>query len=113
MVAGYNIATQSRLVKGRIGYMSQLFSLYPDLTVEQNLDFYGSIYGLSKKEKRIKKDWVIELAGLKGRESYLTRELAGGCTNLQSSFWMNQPLGLTLSAARNSGMQSTGSRKMG
>ena len=73
-----DIATHSRLVKGRIGYMSQLFSLYPDLTVEQNLDFYGSIYGLGGKEKKIKKGWVIELSGLKGKERYLTSELAGG-----------------------------------
>src|SRR3989337_1401966 len=47
-VGGCDIATHSRQVKGRIGYMSQLFSLYPDLTVEQNLDFYGSIYDLSR-----------------------------------------------------------------
>jgi len=73
-----DIATHSRLVKGRIGYMSQLFSLYPDLTVEQNLDFYGSIYGLGRKDKKIKKGWVIELSGLKGKERYLTSELAGG-----------------------------------
>ena len=77
-VGGYDIATHPRQVKGRIGYMSQLFSLYPDLTVEQNLDFYGSIYGLGRKEKKIKKEWVIELAGLQGRGDYLTRELAGG-----------------------------------
>ena len=77
-VGRYNIATHSRLVKGRIGYMSQLFSLYPDLTVEQNMDFYGSIYGLGRKEKKIKKGWVIELSGLKGKERYLTSELAGG-----------------------------------
>ena len=77
-VGGCDIATHSRLVKGRIGYMSQLFSLYPDLTVEQNLDFYGSIYGLGRKEKKIKKGWVIELSGLKGKERYLTSELAGG-----------------------------------
>jgi ABC-2 type transport system ATP-binding protein len=78
MVAGYDVGTQPRLVKGNIGYMSQLFSLYPDLTVEQNMDFYGTIYGLGKKEKKIKKEWVIELAGLKGKEKYLTGDLAGG-----------------------------------
>lgn len=77
-VGRYDIATHSRLVKGSIGYMSQLFSLYPDLTVEQNLDFYGSIYDLGRKEKKIKKGWVIELSGLKGKERYLTSELAGG-----------------------------------
>ncbi|MDY6971457.1 MAG: ATP-binding cassette domain-containing protein [Thermodesulfobacteriota bacterium] len=78
VVADYDIATHPRLVKSKIGYMSQLFSLYPDLTVEQNLDFYGSIYALDKKDKKIKRDWVIELAGLKGKEKYLTSELAGG-----------------------------------
>jgi len=78
IVAGYDIAAQPRLVKNNIGYMSQLFSLYPDLTVDQNLDFYGSIYGLEKRDKKIKKSWVIELAGLKGKEKYLTSELAGG-----------------------------------
>ncbi|MDO8784775.1 MAG: ABC transporter ATP-binding protein [Syntrophales bacterium] len=77
-VGGYDIATHPRQVKKNIGYMSQLFSLYPDLTVEQNMDFYGSIYGLSRKEKKIKKEWVIELAGLQGKEIYQTRELAGG-----------------------------------
>lgn len=77
-VAGYNITTQARLVKSQIGYMSQLFSLYPDLTVEQNLNFYGSIYGISRKEKKKRKEWVIELAGLKGMEKYLTSELSGG-----------------------------------
>jgi len=78
MVGGYDILTHPRQVKGKIGYMSQLFSLYPDLTVEQNLDFYGSVYGLGRKEKKIKKEWVIELAGLQGKGKYLTRELAGG-----------------------------------
>ncbi len=77
-VAGHDTAVKARLVKRNIGYMAQLFSLYPDLTVNQNLDFYASVYGLGKKEKKIKKDWAIELAGLKGKERYLTRELAGG-----------------------------------
>ncbi|MDY6856975.1 MAG: ATP-binding cassette domain-containing protein [Thermodesulfobacteriota bacterium] len=78
MVAGYDVGIQPRLVKANIGYMSQLFSLYPDLTVEQNMDFYGTIYGLGKKEKKIKKEWVIELAGLKDKEKHLTGDLAGG-----------------------------------
>ena len=77
-VAGHDVKTESRLVKNRIGYMSQLFSLYPDLTVGQNLDLYASIYELSKKEKKIRKEWAIELAGLKGMEKYLTQDLVGG-----------------------------------
>ena len=77
-VAGFDIATQSRLVRNRIGYMSQLFSLYPDLTVGQNLDLYAGIYGLTKKEKRIRKGWALELSGLKGKEKYLTSDLVGG-----------------------------------
>ena len=77
-VAEYDIATQSRLVRSRIGYMSQLFSLYPDLTVDQNLDLYASIYGLGKKEKQIRKGWAIDLAGLKGMEKHLTKDLVGG-----------------------------------
>ncbi len=77
-VGGYDIATEPRRAKERIGYMSQLFSLYPDLTVSQNLDFYGSVYGLGGKEKSSKKDWALDFAGLKGKEKYLTSELAGG-----------------------------------
>ncbi|MBU3949539.1 MAG: ATP-binding cassette domain-containing protein [Proteobacteria bacterium] len=77
-VGGFDIATNPRQVKKSIGYMSQLFSLYPDLTVGQNLDFYGSVYGLGGKEKRKKKDWVVDFAGLLGKEKYLTSELAGG-----------------------------------
>ena len=78
IVGGYDIATQAELVKKRIGYMSQLFSLYPDLTVQQNIDLYASIYGLKKKDKKIRKDWVIDLAGLRGMEKYLTGDLVGG-----------------------------------
>lgn len=77
-IAGFDIATQSRLVRNRIGYMSQLFSLYPDLTVNQNLDLYADIYGLTKKEKQTRKGWALELSGLKGKEKYLTSDLVGG-----------------------------------
>jgi ABC-2 type transport system ATP-binding protein len=77
-VAGFDIATQSRLVKNRVGYMSQLFSLYPDLTVDQNLDLYASIYSLSRQEKQTRKGWAIELSGLKGKEKYITADLVGG-----------------------------------
>lgn len=77
-VAGHNVSTERKLAKAKIGYMSQLFSLYPDLTVAQNLEFYASIYGLSRREKISKIAGVIELAGLAGMEKYLTRELPTG-----------------------------------
>ena len=77
-VAGYDTAKNSQQVKGKIGYMAQLFSLYPDLTVRQNLEFYAGVYGLSKKDKKIKIDWVLDLADLKEKQTFLTRELAGG-----------------------------------
>jgi ABC-2 type transport system ATP-binding protein len=58
--------------------MSQKFSLYEDLTVEQNLDFYGGIYRIPPDRKLARKSWVLRMAGLEGREQSLTRELAGG-----------------------------------
>lgn len=78
VIAGFDVGRDAALVRERIGYMSQLFSLYPDLTVEQNLDLYASIYDISNKEKEMRKDWIIELAGLKGLEKYLTSDLVGG-----------------------------------
>jgi ABC-2 type transport system ATP-binding protein len=77
-IAGHNVATERKLAKSKIGYMSQLFSLYPDLTVAQNLDFYATIYELSRSEKKSKIAWVIELAGLAGMEKHLTRDLPTG-----------------------------------
>lgn len=77
-VAGHNVLTERKLAKAKIGYMSQLFSLYPDLTVAQNLEFYASIYGLSPRERIAKMRGAIELAGLTGMEKYLTRELPTG-----------------------------------
>ncbi len=78
MVGGFSISTQAEKIKKIIGYMSQRFTLYQDLTVEENIDFHGGIHGLSPSEKKERKDWVIKMAGLKGRERSLTRELAGG-----------------------------------
>ncbi len=59
-VAGYNVKTQSELVKKSIGYMSQKFSLYDDLTVQENITFFGGIYGLSKKQIKSKTETLIE-----------------------------------------------------
>ncbi len=77
-VAGKDIRTQGEAIKAVIGYMSQKFSLYEDLTVEQNLDFYGGIYRIPREKKRARKAWALQMAGLTGREKSLTRELAGG-----------------------------------
>lgn len=77
-VLGYNIGEQNEQVKQNIGYMSQKFSLYEDLTVNENLDFYAGIYGLNKKDREERKNGIIALAGLKGREKVLTKALSGG-----------------------------------
>ncbi|MBI4811798.1 MAG: ABC transporter ATP-binding protein [Ignavibacteriales bacterium] len=65
-------------MKENIGYMSQRFSLYEDLTVEQNINFYGGIYGLDDERLRERKKWAIEMAGLRGKEQIMTHSLAGG-----------------------------------
>jgi ABC-2 type transport system ATP-binding protein len=77
-VGGLDIRSQGEAVKEIIGYMSQKFSLYEDLTVGQNLDFYGGIYRIPEEKKASRKAWALEMAGLTGREKNLTRELAGG-----------------------------------
>lgn len=78
LVGGYSIRNQPDLVKSSIGYMSQRFSLYNDLTVEENIDFFGGVYGLDGKELSERKKWVLKIAGLIGKEKLLTGSLAGG-----------------------------------
>jgi ABC-2 type transport system ATP-binding protein len=77
-VGGFDIIKQTEEVKKNIGYMSQRFSLYEDLTVEENINFFGGVYGLSGARIAERKKWVIEMAGLHGRERSLTRTLSGG-----------------------------------
>jgi len=77
-VLGYDVERQPEEVRKRIGYMSQRFSLYGDLTVGENLDFYGRTYGVRGKELQERKRFAIAMAGLEGRERELTRNLAGG-----------------------------------
>jgi len=77
-VGGYDINTQTDQVKLNIGYMSQRFSLYDDLTVEQNIRFYGGVYGLKNSHLKERMDWVLKMADLKGREDSLTKTLSGG-----------------------------------
>ena len=77
-VGGFDIYRDSEKIKQTIGYMSQKFSLYEDLRVEENLDFYSGIYRLSKEIKGSRKEWALQMAGLKDRRSSLTATLAGG-----------------------------------
>jgi drug efflux transport system ATP-binding protein len=78
VVGGYDINTQTDQVKLSIGYMSQRFSLYDDLTVEQNIRFFGGVYGLRNSHLEERMEWVLKMADLKGREKSLTKTLSGG-----------------------------------
>jgi ABC-2 type transport system ATP-binding protein len=77
-VGGYDINTQTELLKFNIGYMSQKFSLYEDLTVKENIRFFGGIYGLNDAKILDRMGWVIDMAGLQGREDSLTKTLSAG-----------------------------------
>jgi ABC-2 type transport system ATP-binding protein len=78
LVGGIDVATNPEGVKQRIGYMSQRFSLYELLTVDQNIQFFGGVYGLRPARLADRRAFVLEMAGLKGREHQLARDLAGG-----------------------------------
>jgi len=77
-VGGIDVVRDPESAKKRIGYMSQRFSLYEALTVDQNIAFFGGVYGLSGDRLAARRDFVLEMAGLRGREKELTRALAGG-----------------------------------
>ena len=77
-VGGYSIAGDPDGVKRNIGYMSQKFSLYSDLTVSENINFFGGVYGLEGNELNERKKWVLNIAGLEGREKTLTSSLSVG-----------------------------------
>jgi ABC-2 type transport system ATP-binding protein len=77
-VGGIDVRHDPEAVKRRIGYMSQRFSLYELLTVEENITFFGGLYGLSDKHIEARKDFVLDMAGLRGHERTLARDLAGG-----------------------------------
>ena len=77
-VAGVDLARHPHRVKRRIGYMSQKFSLYMDLTVEENLRFFAGAYGISRKTRRARVEAALEFAGLTADRKRLTQTLPGG-----------------------------------
>ena len=77
-VAGFDVRTEPEKIRRNIGYMSQRFGMYDDLTVAENLDFYASLYGLSGVEKRKRMDELFDELGLKPRSGQLAGTLSGG-----------------------------------
>ena len=77
-VGGFDIVRQAEPLKSSIGYMSQRFSLYEDLTVEENLRFFAGVYNVRGAQRAARIAWALEMAGLRGREHLKTAELAGG-----------------------------------
>jgi ABC-2 type transport system ATP-binding protein len=77
-VAGFDIIRETEEIKKNIGYMSQRFSLYEDLTVEENIDFFSGIYKIPAGKKKARKEWVIGMAGLGERRNSMTATLSGG-----------------------------------
>jgi ABC-2 type transport system ATP-binding protein len=78
LVGGFSIMKEPDKVKTQIGYMSQKFSLYNDLTVEENIRFFAGVYGLTGKKYEERKKWVLKVANLEGKEKLLTGSLPGG-----------------------------------
>jgi ABC-2 type transport system ATP-binding protein len=77
-VGGMDVGRDPEAVKRRIGYMSQRFSLYESLTVDENIRFFGGVYGLDRERLAARREFVLDMAGLRGRESTLTSTLSGG-----------------------------------
>jgi ABC-2 type transport system ATP-binding protein len=77
-VLGYDPAREAKAIHAEVGYMSQQFTLYGDLTASENIRFYGQAYGLGRHELRHRHDEIIEMAGLRGRQHELTANLSGG-----------------------------------
>jgi ABC-2 type transport system ATP-binding protein len=77
-VLGFDIVRQTTEIRQRIGYMSQRFSLYNDLTVAENLDFFGGIYGVKGQRFQDRARFVLEMAGLQGHDRELAKNLSGG-----------------------------------
>jgi ABC-2 type transport system ATP-binding protein len=77
-VGGFDVAKQPENVRHNIGYMSQRFSLYDDLTVQENIEFFGGVYGVPPDKLPARRDYVLEMAGLTEKRTMMTRLLAGG-----------------------------------
>ena len=77
-VAGFDLATQAERIKQNIGYMSQKFSLYDDLSVEENIDFFSGVYGIPMNQRKTRKNFVLQISGLENRHTTMTRLLPGG-----------------------------------
>ena len=77
-VAGFDVRAEAEKIKTRIGYMSQKFSLYEDLTVEENIDFYSGIYQIPVAGQQARKTWVLNMAGLTEHRRTPTGKLSGG-----------------------------------
>jgi ABC-2 type transport system ATP-binding protein len=77
-LAGERGSVRTQEVRQRIGYMSQKFSLYDDLTIDENLDFFAGVYGVPERERDEKKKWILCFSGLEGKQDQLTGSLPGG-----------------------------------
>ncbi len=77
-VLGYDPVTDTKIMQAHVGYMSQIFTLYNDLTARENIHFYGRVYGLTRKALAQRQEEIIQMAGLEGRENTLTANLSGG-----------------------------------
>src|SRR5271168_295637 len=77
-VGGLDVMTESEAIKRHIGYMSQKFSLYDDLTVEENIDFFGGVYGVPDDKLPARRDYVLKMTGLEDKRKAMTRLLSGG-----------------------------------
>jgi ABC-2 type transport system ATP-binding protein len=77
-VGGFDVKTEAEEIRKTIGYMSQKFSLYDDLSVEENINFFGGVYGVRGHLQEERKAYVLQMAGLEERRDTMTRLLAGG-----------------------------------
>src|SRR5262249_61010391 len=86
-VGGFDIVRQTEELKGNIGYMSQKFSLYEDLTVLENLQFFAGIYNVRGAQRRARIDWALEMAGGRGRGRGQNAQRAGASWRHRAGRW--------------------------